>query len=97
MHITAIATPNNTTLVNQFQWLKQIHHHTSEHDPLVVVPCGPSLWMGTAGSSTQCHYDVVNNMIVQFYCVKCMSMYRPSMGVKYLHVYPDAHTQETKS
>ncbi|KAL7524140.1 LOW QUALITY PROTEIN: hypothetical protein ACHAXR_005284 [Thalassiosira sp. AJA248-18] len=81
-------------LVHEFQWIKQLHN-TDEH-PL-LDPRGPSLWMGTSGSGTQCHYDVANNIIVQLYGTKRIRIFPPSVGVYNLHVFPDAHPRARKS
>eukprot|EP00956_Cyclotella_meneghiniana_P018416 scaffold30636_cov100-Cyclotella_meneghiniana.AAC.5 len=75
-----------------FQWHAQIQDKTAFLDPR-----GPSLWMGTAGSGTQCHYDVADNIIVQLYGTKRVRIYHPIVGVNNLHVFPDAHPKARKS
>jgi len=70
------------------------------HDPADrphLDPRGPSLWMGTSGSGTQCHYDVANNAILQLHGTKRVRVYPPGVGVERLHVYPDAHPRARKS
>ena len=86
----ATSSPN---LSPNFQFLQQLRA-TNEH-PL-LDPRGPSLWMGTSGSGTQCHYDVANNIIVQLYGSKRVRCYPPSVGLC-LHVFPDAHPRARKS
>ena len=75
-------------------------HASLLHDPSDVPrldPRGPSLWMGTSGSGTQCHYDVANNAILQLHGTKRIRVYPPSVGATRLHVYPDAHPRARKS
>mmetsp|Transcript_20622 Transcript_20622/g.44795 ORF Transcript_20622/g.44795 Transcript_20622/m.44795 type:complete len:423 (+) Transcript_20622:174-1442(+) len=81
-------------LLNEFQWHKKLHD-ASEHE--LLDPRGPSLWMGTSGSGTQCHYDVANNIIVQLHGSKRIRCFPPSVGVYKLHVFPDAHPRARKS
>ena len=63
----------------------------------LLDPRGPSLWLGTSGSGTQCHYDVANNVILQLHGSKRVRVWRPSDGVYRLHTYPDAHPRARKS
>mmetsp|Transcript_37941 Transcript_37941/g.91532 ORF Transcript_37941/g.91532 Transcript_37941/m.91532 type:complete len:335 (+) Transcript_37941:1-1005(+) len=81
-------------LLKEFQWHKKLHD-VSDH-PL-LDPRGPSLWMGTSGSGTQCHYDVANNIIIQLHGSKRIRCYPPIVGVHNLHVFPDAHPRARKS
>ena len=76
----------------EFQWHTQIQDKDAFLDPR-----GPSLWMGTSGSGTQCHYDVADNIIVQLHGTKRVRIYHPIVGVNNLHVYPDAHPKARKS
>jgi len=78
----------------EFHWFNQLQ---SDHPLEVLDPRGPSLWMGTSGSGTQCHYDVADNVIVQLYGKKRIRIYPPSVGVYNLHVFPDAHPKARKS
>lgn len=57
---------------------------------------GPSLWVGSAGSSTQAHYDVADNVIVQLHGSKRLRCYPPHAATC-LHVFPDAHPRARKS
>ena len=84
-------------ILAQFQPIQQHLHPTKEEQQLLLDPRGPSLWMGTSGSGTQCHYDVANNIIVQLYGSKRIRIYPPSVGVYNLHVFPDAHPRARKS
>ena len=59
-------------------------------------PRGPSLWMGTSGSSTQAHYDVADNVICQMFGTKRVRCYNPGLA-RTLHVFPDAHPRARKS
>ena len=59
-------------------------------------PRGPSLWMGNAGSGTQAHYDVADNVLVQLYGLKRVRCYHPRAATA-LHVFPDAHPRARKS
>ena len=78
----------------EFHWYNRLQSYL----PLEALdPRGPSLWMGTSGSGTQCHYDVADNIIVQLYGTKRIRIYPPSVGVYNLHVYPDAHPKARKS
>lgn len=84
----------------EFQWHKQLYNkinNNSDGDYALLDPRGPSLWMGTSGSGTQCHYDVANNIVVQLYGTKRIRCYAPIAGVYNLHVYPDAHAKARKS
>jgi hypothetical protein len=78
----------------EFNWFNQLQTNR----PLEILdPRGPSLWMGTSGSGTQCHYDVADNVIVQLYGTKRIRIYPPIVGVFHLHVFPDAHPKARKS
>eukprot|EP00980_Cylindrotheca_fusiformis_P010541 scaffold2334_cov118-Cylindrotheca_fusiformis.AAC.13 len=81
-------------LEETFGWYKQLHEPS---DMSLLDPRGPSLWMGTSGSGTQCHYDVANNVILQLYGSKRIRCFHPSLGVSHLHVFPDAHPRARKS
>ena len=59
-------------------------------------PRGPSLWMGSSGSSTQAHYDVADNVICQMFGTKRIRCYNPGLA-RTLHVFPDAHPRARKS
>ncbi len=78
----------------ELNWFNQLQ---SNHPLEFLDPRGPSLWMGTSGSGTQCHYDVADNVIVQLYGTKRIRIYPPSVGVYNLHVFPDAHPKARKS
>jgi len=67
-----------------------------ENPEAQLDPRGPSLWMGNAGSATQAHYDVADNVIVQLFGVKRIRCYPPS-AAEALHVFPDAHPRARKS
>lgn len=81
-------------LRKRFDWYADMH---DESDRPLLDPRGPSLWMGTSGSGTQCHYDVANNIILQLYGTKRVRCYSPSSGLRHLHVFPDAHPRARKS
>lgn len=87
------AVPHLSSLFNQHVHLL----HKSSDDRTLLDPRGPSLWMGTSGSGTQCHYDVANNVILQLHGSKRVRVWRPSDGVYRLHTYPDAHPRSRKS
>jgi hypothetical protein len=78
----------------EFNWFNQLQTNRSLE---FLDPRGPSLWMGTSGSGTQCHYDVADNIIVQLYGTKRIRIYPPIVGVSHLHVFPDAHPKARKS
>jgi|EP01046_Picozoa_sp_COSAG06_P050652 hypothetical protein len=63
---------------------------------LPTDPRGPSIWIGSAGSSTQAHYDVADNVIVQLHGTKRLRCY-PPQAATCLHVFPDAHPRARKS
>ncbi len=78
----------------EFHWYNRLQSKL----PLEALdPRGPSLWIGTSGSGTQCHYDVADNIVVQLFGTKRIRIYTPSVGVYNLHVYPDAHPKARKS
>ena len=81
-------------LRERFGWYSDLH---DESDRPLLDPRGPSLWIGTSGSGTQCHYDVANNIILQLHGTKRVRCYSPSLGVRHLHVFPDAHPRARKS
>jgi len=81
-------------LREKFDWYSDLH---DESDRPLLDPRGPSLWMGTSGSGTQCHYDVANNIILQLHGTKRVRCYSPSLGLRHLHVFPDAHPRARKS
>ena len=44
-------------LDDEFQWYKQLYNNDNDIDcELLLDPRGPSLWMGTSGSGTQCEF-----------------------------------------
>lgn len=63
---------------------------------LPMDPRGPSIWIGSAGSATQAHYDVADNVIVQLHGTKRLRCYPPRAATP-LHVFPDAHPRARKS
>eukprot|EP01043_Picozoa_sp_COSAG02_P071072 COSAG02_NODE_12841_length_1484_cov_1.373285_2_plen_311_part_00 len=63
---------------------------------LAIDPRGPSIWIGSAGSATQAHYDVADNVIVQLHGTKRLRCYPPHAATQ-LHVFPDAHPRARKS
>lgn len=69
---------------------------SSARRKLPIDPRGPSLWVGSAGSCTQAHYDVADNIIVQLHGTKRVRCYPPSAH-EALHVFPDAHPRARKS
>eukprot|EP00584_Thalassiosira_punctigera_P008499 CAMPEP_0172532576 /NCGR_PEP_ID=MMETSP1067-20121228/5576_1 /TAXON_ID=265564 ORGANISM="Thalassiosira punctigera, Strain Tpunct2005C2" /NCGR_SAMPLE_ID=MMETSP1067 /ASSEMBLY_ACC=CAM_ASM_000444 /LENGTH=449 /DNA_ID=CAMNT_0013317107 /DNA_START=11 /DNA_END=1360 /DNA_ORIENTATION=- len=81
-------------LTDDFRWLLRLRE---AGDPSPLDPRGPSLWMGTSGSGTQCHYDVADNVIVQLHGSKRVRCYPPGAGARHLHVFPDAHPRARKS
>jgi hypothetical protein len=81
-------------LQDGFSWYKQLHDPA---DIPLLDPRGPSLWMGTSGSGTQCHYDVANNVILQLHGSKRVRCFHPLLGASHLHVFPDAHPRARKS
>ena len=42
-------------LDDEFQWYKQLYNN-NDNDNELLDPRGPSLWMGTSGSGTQCKF-----------------------------------------
>lgn len=66
------------------------------NESLPVDPRGPSIWIGSAGSATQAHYDVADNVIVQLHGTKRLRCYAPHAATA-LHVFPDAHPRARKS
>ena len=66
-------------------------------DARLLDPRGPSLWLATAGSGTQCHYDVADNVLVQLSGTKRVRCFPPGAGAKHLHVFPDAHPRARKA
>ena len=63
---------------------------------LPTDPRGPSLWVGSANSATQAHYDVADNVLVALHGAKRLRCWPPSAAGK-LHVFPDAHPRARKS
>lgn len=88
----ADVAPHLSSIFNEHVHL--LHKST---DKSLLDPRGPSLWLGTSGSGTQCHYDVANNVILQLHGSKRVRVWRPSDGVYRLHTYPDAHPRARKS
>ncbi|GFH59877.1 hypothetical protein CTEN210_16353 [Chaetoceros tenuissimus] len=77
--------------------LQEVKGYNRIHkNPQLLDPRGPSLWMGSSGSSTQAHYDVADNIIVQLYGTKRVRCYPPKAALD-LYVYPDAHPRARKS
>ncbi len=77
--------------------LRQVEGYRKLHGSnRVLDPRGPSLWIGTSGSSTQAHYDVADNVICQLFGTKRIRCYNPS-AASALHVFPDAHPRARKS
>jgi hypothetical protein len=76
---------------------EHVHLLHKSTDKSLLDPRGPSIWLGTSGSGTQCHYDVANNVILQLHGSKRVRVWRPSDGVYRLHTYPDAHPRARKS
>lgn len=56
----------------------------------------PSVWLGGAGSTTQAHYDVANNVLAQLYGRKRFRLWAPEEHFS-LHVFPDAHRRARKA
>lgn len=97
-----VSTVAPNLLQEEFDWYQQLHHYDDDDDSSIVQqqlldPRGPSLWMGTFGSGTQCHYDVAHNVILQLYGRKRIRCFPPHVGVSHLHVFPDAHPRARKS
>mmetsp|Transcript_16653 Transcript_16653/g.40467 ORF Transcript_16653/g.40467 Transcript_16653/m.40467 type:complete len:462 (+) Transcript_16653:216-1601(+) len=80
-------------LLSRLEEYEQLHEDKSSR---YLDPRGPSLWMGTSGSSTQAHYDVADNIICQMFGTKRIRCYNPS-SARALHVFPDAHPRARKS
>ena len=80
-------------LARDFAWLDRLGR---PHERPLADPRGPSLWMGTSGSATQCHYDVADNVIAQLHGTKRVRIW-PPRAVEALHVFPDAHPRARKS
>ena len=53
-------------LDDEFQWYKQLYNN-NDNDNELLDPRGPSLWMGTSGSGTQC----------KFFCCFCITPFSP--------------------
>lgn len=81
-------------LLNQVKGYDKIHPNLA--DSRLLDPRGPSLWMGSAGSATQAHYDIADNVIVQLFGTKRIRCYSPR-AASALHVFPDAHPRARKS
>ncbi len=54
------------------------------------------LWAGSAGVTTQAHYDVAENVFVQLHGEKEFLLWPPSCALS-LHVFPDAHPRARKA
>jgi Cupin-like domain len=86
-----------TLLTQRLQGYEALHRQNNHsHNPDVLDPRGPSLWMGTNGSATQAHYDVADNVIVQLFGTKRIRCYPPKAATA-LYVFPDAHPRARKS
>jgi hypothetical protein len=86
-----------TLLTQRLQGYEALHHQNNHsHNPEILDPRGPSLWMGTNGSATQAHYDVADNVIVQLFGTKRIRCYPPKAATA-LYVFPDAHPRARKS
>ena len=59
-------------------------------------PRRAALWAGGAGSTTQAHYDVADNVLGQRYGRKRVRCWPPSAHSA-LHVFPDAHPRARKA
>jgi hypothetical protein len=59
-------------------------------------PPWAQLWVGSAGATTQAHYDVADNLFVQTAGRKEFLLYEPSVAAA-LHVFPDAHPRARKA
>ena len=55
-----------------------------------------SLWVGSANSATQAHYDVADNVLVALHGTKRLRCWPPGAAPQ-LHVFPDAHPRARKS
>ena len=60
-------------LDDEFQWYKQLYNN--DHDNELLDPRGPSLWMGTSGSGTQC----------KFFCCFCITPFSPPGCMQAFH------------
>ena len=80
-------------LLTKVEGYRNLHEDKRKH---FLDPRGPSLWMGTSGSSTQAHYDVADNVICQLFGTKRIRCYNPCTASA-LHVFPDAHPRARKS
>ena len=61
-----------------------------------ATPAYPSVWIGGAGSTTQCHYDVSHNMFAQLDGTKRFRLWPPDRHGE-LWVFPDAHPRARKA
>jgi hypothetical protein len=59
-------------------------------------PEAPSIWIGGPGTSTTCHYDVMDNVFVQLHGRKKFRLWGPE-AFKDVHVFPDVHPRARKS
>lgn len=84
-------------LAGEFDWLDRLDDNAAGRPPRPSDPRGPSLWAGTSGSGTQCHYDVADNVVAQLHGTKRVRLYPPGVGARHLHVFPDAHPRARKS
>ena len=57
---------------------------------------GMNIWMGTASSSTQAHYDTDDNVFVQAHGSKRFRLFSP-LRAHELQLFPDAHPRARKS
>jgi len=60
------------------------------------TPAHSSMWVGGKGSTTQAHYDVLNNIFVQVYGRKRFRLWGPQAHAM-LRVFPDAHPRARKA
>ena len=61
-----------------------------------ATPEYASVWIGGAGSTTQAHYDVSNNVLAQLQGKKRVRLWGPSAHLP-LRVFPDAHPRARKA
>ena len=75
---------------------ERLHDDAEAGRGLPTDPRGPSLWVGSANSATQAHYDVADNVLVALHGTKRLRCWPPSAATE-LHVFPDAHPRARKS
>lgn len=67
-----------------------------EEAEIPVMPPFLSCWITGAGSTTQAHYDVANNVFVQLHGQKRFTLYPPTQHLE-LSLFPDSHPRARKS